>query len=66
MHKIALAGCGRISKNHIEAINQLKAEGLAELVACCDVIPERAIEAAMRAVHMTISPKCSKKPTRIL
>ena len=48
MHKIALAGCGRISKNHIEAINQLKAEGLTELVACCDVIPERAIEAAMK------------------
>lgn len=49
MHKIAIAGCGRISKNHIEAINQLKAEGFAELVACCDVIPERAIEVAMRA-----------------
>ena len=48
MHKIALAGCGRISKNHIETINQLKSEGLAELVACCDVIPERAIEAAMK------------------
>lgn len=50
MHKIALAGCGRISKNHIEAINQLKAEGLAELVACCDVIPERAIEADRKSV----------------
>ena len=49
MHKIALLGCGRISKNHIEAINTLKAEGLAELVACCDIIPERAIEAAMNA-----------------
>ncbi|MEG1604186.1 MAG: Gfo/Idh/MocA family oxidoreductase, partial [Cloacibacillus sp.] len=49
MHKIALTGCGRISKNHIEAINQLKEEGLAELVACCDIIPERAIEAAMKA-----------------
>ena len=49
MHKIALAGCGRISKNHIEAITKLKEEGLAELVACCDIIPERAIEAAMKA-----------------
>lgn len=49
MHKIALVGCGRISNNHIEAITKLKEEGLAELVACCDVIPERAIEAAMKA-----------------
>ena len=49
MHKIALAGCGRISKNHIEAITKLKEEGLAELVACCDIIPDRAIEAAMKA-----------------
>ena len=47
MHKIALTGCGRISKNHIEAITKLKEEGLAELVACCDIIPERAIEAPM-------------------
>ena len=49
MHKIALAGCGRISKNHIDAITKLKEEGLVELVACCDIISERAIEAAMKA-----------------
>lgn len=48
MHKIALAGCGRISKNHIESILKLREEGLVGLVACCDVIPERAIEAAMK------------------
>lgn len=48
MHKIALAGCGRISKNHIDSILKLREEGLVELVACCDVIPERAIEAAMK------------------
>ena len=49
MHKIALVGCGRISQNHIEAINTLKENGLAELVACCDIIPDRAIAAAMKS-----------------
>src|SRR6186997_693479 len=37
--RIALAGCGRISKNHFEAIDQI--DGL-ELVAVSDVDPERA------------------------
>ena len=53
MHKIALAGCGRISKNHIEAIARLKDEGKAEIVACCDVVAERAAEAAAK-----IGEKC--------
>ena len=38
--KIALTGCGRISKNHFEAIKNLKKE--CELVAVCDCISERA------------------------
>jgi len=46
MHKVALAGCGRISKNHIESLLKLREEGVAEIVACCDVISERAAEAA--------------------
>jgi UDP-N-acetyl-2-amino-2-deoxyglucuronate dehydrogenase len=37
--RIALAGCGRISKNHFEAIDKI--DGL-ELVAVCDADPERA------------------------
>jgi UDP-N-acetyl-2-amino-2-deoxyglucuronate dehydrogenase len=37
--RIALAGCGRISRNHLEAIRKI--EGL-ELVAVCDVVAERA------------------------
>lgn len=49
MYKIALCGCGRISKNHIDAILKLKEEGLADLAACCDIIPSRAEEAARRA-----------------
>ncbi|MDP9202790.1 MAG: Gfo/Idh/MocA family oxidoreductase [Gemmatimonadota bacterium] len=40
--RIALVGCGRISKNHFEAIDQI--DGL-ELVAVCDVDPERAARA---------------------
>jgi UDP-N-acetyl-2-amino-2-deoxyglucuronate dehydrogenase len=36
---IALAGCGRISRNHVEAIQRI--DGL-ELVAACDIIEERA------------------------
>ncbi|MCL2146396.1 MAG: Gfo/Idh/MocA family oxidoreductase [Synergistaceae bacterium] len=46
MYKIALVGCGRISKNHIEAIGKLKSESLAEIIACCDIKSERAEEAA--------------------
>jgi len=40
--RVALVGCGRISKNHFEAID--KVEGL-ELVAVSDVDPERARQA---------------------
>jgi len=40
--RIALVGCGRISKNHFEAIDKI--DGL-ELVAVCDTDPERAKEA---------------------
>jgi len=42
--KVALVGCGRISKNHLESITHLPRE--AELVAVCDCIPERADQAA--------------------
>lgn len=48
VYKIGLVGCGRISKNHIEAINKLEEEGLAKLVACCDIVELRAEEAASR------------------
>ena len=44
--KVALVGCGRISKNHIGAISELQKEGLAKIVSCCDVIKERAEESA--------------------
>jgi len=37
--KIGLVGCGRISKNHVEALKNVK--GL-ELAAVCDIRPERA------------------------
>ena len=38
-YRVALVGCGRISKNHFEAIDQI--DGL-DLVAVCDTDPERA------------------------
>ena len=41
--KIALVGCGRISKNHFEALR--KVEGLT-LTGVCDIVPERARAAA--------------------
>ena len=44
MYNIALLGCGRISKNHLESIFQLSDE--LKLIAVCDIIPERAKEAA--------------------
>jgi UDP-N-acetyl-2-amino-2-deoxyglucuronate dehydrogenase len=40
--RVALVGCGRISKNHFEAIDQV--DGL-ELAAVCDADPERAAQA---------------------
>lgn len=46
MYKVALAGCGRISKNHIDSLLKLKEEGVAEIVSCCDIISERAVKAA--------------------
>ena len=46
MIRIGLLGCGRISKNHIESIKTLETEGLATLVAACDILPDRAESAA--------------------
>lgn len=41
--RFGLIGCGRISKNHFEAVAQIEE---AEFTACCDIVPERAKEAA--------------------
>ena len=41
--RLALVGCGRISKNHFEALRRV--EGLT-LTAVCDIVPERAETAA--------------------
>ena len=41
--KFALVGCGRIVKKHIEALLNIPK---AELVAVCDIIPEKAEKAA--------------------
>ena len=41
--KVALVGCGRISRNHFEALRKI--DGLT-LTAVCDVVPERAKVAA--------------------
>jgi UDP-N-acetyl-2-amino-2-deoxyglucuronate dehydrogenase len=50
--RVALVGCGRISKNHFEAIEKI--DGL-ELVAVCDIDPERARRAGAewKAPHFT-------------
>jgi len=41
--RFGLIGCGRISKNHFEAMSQIDN---AEFIACCDIVKERADEAA--------------------
>ena len=51
MHKVVLAGCGRISKNHIDSLLKHREEGIAEIVSCSDVIPERAAEAAEKIAN---------------
>ncbi|HET6761228.1 MAG TPA: Gfo/Idh/MocA family oxidoreductase, partial [Gemmatimonadaceae bacterium] len=50
--RIALVGCGRISKNHLEAIDKI--DGL-DLVAVCDTDPERAKRVGMewKVPHFT-------------
>jgi UDP-N-acetyl-2-amino-2-deoxyglucuronate dehydrogenase len=57
--RIALIGCGRISKNHFEAIDQI--DGL-ELVAVCDSNEERAAQAGTqwRVQHYTSYEKMLK------
>lgn len=45
MLNIGLIGCGRISKNHFEAIAQ---QSDARCTACCDIIEDRAREAAKK------------------
>jgi len=43
--KFGLIGCGRISKNHFEALHK---NPDAKIVACCDIIENRAQEAAAK------------------
>jgi UDP-N-acetyl-2-amino-2-deoxyglucuronate dehydrogenase len=45
MLNIGLIGCGRISKNHFEAI---AAQPDAQCIACCDIIEERTREAVQK------------------
>jgi UDP-N-acetyl-2-amino-2-deoxyglucuronate dehydrogenase len=42
MIKLGLVGCGRISDKHFESIAQIEN---AEIIACCDILEERAIAA---------------------
>jgi predicted dehydrogenase len=42
----ALVGCGRVSRNHLEAVTRADFPG--RLVAVCDVVPEKAREKAAR------------------
>jgi UDP-N-acetyl-2-amino-2-deoxyglucuronate dehydrogenase len=45
MLRIGLLGCGRISKNHFEAIAE---QPDAQCITCCDIIEDRAREAAQK------------------
>ena len=58
--RVALVGCGRISKNHLEAIDQI--DGL-ELVAVCDTDPERAerVGTDWKVKHFTSYEKMLKE-----
>ncbi|OIO58145.1 MAG: oxidoreductase [Candidatus Marinimicrobia bacterium CG1_02_48_14] len=48
--RIGLVGCGRISKNHFDAIKQFPDD--LELVAVCDVVPDR-VQSAAKEHHAT-------------
>jgi len=45
MHNIAILGCGRISASHVAAIEKVSE---LNLVACCDILEERAAETAAK------------------
>ncbi|MFN5582198.1 Gfo/Idh/MocA family protein, partial [Gemmatimonas sp.] len=44
--RVALVGCGRISRNHFDAIAKIPD---LQLVSVCDIVPERAEEAGTAA-----------------
>lgn len=46
IYKFGLVGCGRISGNHFEALKKISDR--AELTAVCDIIPQRADDAAQK------------------
>lgn len=48
MYVFTIAGCGRISANHIDALGVLEREGRAKLAACCDSMTGRAAAVAER------------------
>jgi UDP-N-acetyl-2-amino-2-deoxyglucuronate dehydrogenase len=52
---LGLIGCGRIAKNHFEAIAQIPE---AEYVACCDITQERADEAAQNYNIPSVYTNC--------
>ncbi|MEA3285398.1 MAG: Gfo/Idh/MocA family oxidoreductase [Synergistota bacterium] len=45
MHNIAILGCGRISASHVAALEKVSE---LKLVACCDILDERAAETAAK------------------
>ena len=44
--RLALVGCGRISRNHLDAIAKIPE---LQLVSVCDIVAERAVQAAEQA-----------------
>jgi len=43
--RAAIIGCGSISSNHISSLTQISS---AQIIACCDIVPQKAEEAAER------------------
>ncbi len=69
MYLFSLAGCGRISRNHIEALTELEREGRAKLVACCDPVAERADAVAQKtgcARFSSIEAMLKSEPSDVL
>ena len=57
--RIALAGCGDIVKRYyLPALKQMSGEGKIRLAACCDIVSERAGEAASDAGFEKVYTDC--------
>ena len=61
--RVAMIGCGGICQTHMNAYKEIPE---VEIVACCDILPERAEGFAAGCGRNVLMPSGSLKPGRLL